>query len=533
MNVPPPSDPTLEAPPGHVSERHVFESPHGDIAFPDAALTAVVLGRAKAMPDAVAMIDGASGARHTFTELDDAIRRLAGGLAALGVGPGDRVALMAPNSPEFAIVFHAVALRGAAVTTVNPTYGAEEIRFQLEDAAAMLLVTVPPFLEAARAAMKGTAVTEVLVIGESDGHRSIADVAGEPLEQEPVDAAETIVALPYSSGTTGLPKGVMLTHRNLVANIAQTNAVLVNEPGEVALAVLPFFHIFGMQVLMNALLADGVTVVTLPRFDMGQVLALIEKHRINHLYCVPPIVLGLAKSPAVDEHELGSLKRVLSGAAPLGAELAAEASARIGCTITQGYGMTEMSPVSHAIGSGPDRPGSSGQAVPGTRCRVVAENGRDVGAGEVGELLVQGPQVMKGYLGNPEASAATLDAEGWLHTGDVVTIDADGYLFVVDRVKELIKVKAFQVAPAELEALLVTHPAVADVAVIGVADEEAGERPKAFVVVKPDASVATEELRDFLAERVASYKRVTDFTLVESIPKSPSGKILRRLLRDA
>jgi len=511
---------------------HVFESPLGDIDVPDAALTGIVLGHATAMPDAVAMIDGASGASHTFQGLAHATHRLAGGLAGLGIGPGDRVALMAPNMPEFAIVFHAVALRGAAVTTVNPTYGPEEIRYQLEDAKATLLITVPAFLDAATAAAKGTAVAEALVIGEAEGFRSIADVAADPVEQVAIDPADTVVALPYSSGTTGLPKGVELTHRNLVANILQTNAVLSNEPGETALAVLPFFHIFGMQVLMNALLAEGVTVITLPRFDMAQVLSLIERHRVSHLYCVPPIVLGLARSPLVDEHDLSSLRRVLCGAAPLGAELADEASRRIGCTVTQGYGMTEMSPVSHAVGADANRPGSSGRAVPGTRCRVVGEDGADVGTGGAGELLVQGPQVMKGYLGNAEATRETLDADGWLHTGDIVTIDEDGYLFVVDRVKELIKVKGFQVAPAELEALIVAHPAVADVAVIGVPDDEAGERPKAFIVRKGDAALDAPSLQAFVAERVAGYKRIGEVAFVDEIPKSASGKILRRLLRD-
>jgi len=529
MNVPTPK----AAPAGDPGDRRIFESPLGDLDLPDTALTPLVLGRCADRPDAIAMVDGATGESHTFAALAEATHRLAGGLAGLGVGPGTVVALMAPNMPAFAIVFHAVALLGGAVTTVNPTYGADEVRYQLDDARATLLITVPAFLPVANEAAAGSGVADVLVIGEADGHRSIADLAGEPQAQVPVDSATTTVALPYSSGTTGLPKGVMLTHRNLVANILQTNGVLRNEPGETALAVLPFFHIFGMQVLMNALLAEGVTVITLPRFDMAQVLSLIEKYRVNHLYCVPPIVLGLAKSPLVDQHDLSSLRRVLCGAAPLGAELANEASARIGCAVTQGYGMTELSPVSHAVGADANRPGSSGRAVAGTRCRIVGEDGRDVDVGAPGELLVQGPQVMKGYLGNPEATAATLDADGWLSTGDVVTIDEDGYLFVVDRVKELIKVKGFQVPPAELEALIVTHAAVADVAVIGVPDDEAGERTKAFVVLKEGEALTADALRDFVAGHVASYKRISDVAFVDAIPKSASGKILRRLLRDA
>lgn len=515
-----------------MNARLEYTSTFADVAIPDVPLTEHVLRKAASMPDAIAMIDGVSGETYSFAALSEAIHRLAGGLASLGVEPGTTVALMAPNMPAFAIVFHAVAVCGAVVTTINPTYGAEEIRYQLDDAEATLLVTTPDFLDQASEAVDGSGVRELLLIGKADGHRSIDDIAAAPLAQVPLDAADALVVLPYSSGTTGLPKGVMLTHRNLVANIEQTNAVLVNEAGQKALAVLPFFHIYGMQALMNSLLADGVTVITLPRFDMVQVLTLVEKHRIDHLYAVPPIILGLARAPIVDAHDLSSLQRVICAAAPLGAELALEASARIGCTVSQAYGMTELSPVSHGTPAGHDKPGSSGLAAPNTECRVIGEDGSDRGIDDVGELLVRGPQVMRGYLGNVKATDETVDADGWLHTGDVVRIDADGHLFVVDRVKELIKVKGFQVAPAELEAVLVTHPAIADVAVIGVPDDEAGERPSAFVVLAAGQQATSVEISAFLAERVAHYKRVDNIVFVDSIPKSASGKILRRLLRD-
>ena len=509
-----------------------FRSPLPSLAIPDVAVSSLVLARADTTPDAVAIVDGTTGSETTFAELRDAVHRLAGGLAAGGLGPGGCLALMAPNCPEFAVVFHAVAVCGAAVTTVNPACTAAELRHQLEDAGATLLVTVPAFLETAREAAAGTRVAEIVTIGEADGHRSLDALAGEPIEQVIVDVAESVVVLPYSSGTTGLPKGVMLTHRNLVANIGQINAVMPVEPGQTGLAVLPFFHIFGMQAAMNAWLAAGVTVVTLPRFDMGEVLGLIERHRVAHFYVVPPIVLGLAKSPAVDEHDLSSMRRIVSGAAPLGAELTAEAAARVGCPIIQAYGMTELSPMSHANPPDGDKPGSSGVAASDTECRVVGPDGADLGVDEVGELLVRGPQVMKGYLNNPEATAACLDADGWLATGDVVRIDADGYVFIVDRAKELIKVKGFQVAPAELEALIVTHPDIADVAVIGVPDEEAGERPKAFVVVKSGRTLDAAAVRAFVEGKVSTYKRLGEVEFLDAIPKSASGKILRRMLRE-
>ena len=302
-------------------------------------------------------------------------------------------------------------------------------------------------------------------------------------------------------------------------------------PGERSLAVLPFFHIYGMTVLMSYILAGGGALVTLPRFDLEAALRLAEAHRMRRLFVVPPVVLALAKHPMVDDFDLSALEIVFSGAAPLGAELEAACARRLGCAVAQGYGMTEMSPVSHFSPAGRARPGSAGTTVPNTACRIVdPETGADLRAGEVGELWVQGPQVMLGYLNNPEATEATL-RDGWLHTGDLGSIDADGGLFIVDRVKELIKVKGFQVPPAELEALLVSHPDVADAAVIGLPDEECGEVPAAFVVRAPGADPLPETLQAFVAGHVASYKRLRKLTFVDAIPKSPSGKILRRVLR--
>ncbi len=513
-----------------MTSRH-FPSPLPAIDIPLVPLTQYVLGKVAEMPDRPAIIDGPSGRTLSFQALSDAIHRLAGGLQASGFKAGDTLALVAPNIPEYAVVFHAVAVCGGTVTTVNPTYGAEEINFQLNDAQASVCVTVPAFIETVSKAIEGSPVQRLLSIGASGEHRTIEALMGEPIAQVPVDVMTQTVALPYSSGTTGMPKGVMLSHHNLVANVMQTNQALIYESGESALAVLPFFHIYGMQVLMNSLLAAGVTVITMPRFDMEQALALIQQYKITQFFAVPPIVLGLAKHPLVDKYDISSLRKVFSGAAPLGAELAAEASARIGCPIAQGYGMTELSPVSHVTVGVDIKPGTNGVTVANTVSRLIDAEGNDVGVDEDGELLVKGPQVMLGYLNNEAATAATIDKDGWLHTGDVARIDADGHMTIVDRVKELIKVKGFQVAPAELEALIVTHPAVADVAVIGVDDAEAGELPKAFVVLKPEQSLTIEALQAFVASHLASYKQVRLVEFVDAIPKSASGKILRRELR--
>ena len=512
----------------------IHSSPLPDVNIPDQSITECVFAAVGDNPDAVAITDGASSS-YTFSELYAAVRSLGGGLSSRGVGPGTTVAILAPNVPEYAIVFHGIALAGGTVTTINPTYGPEEVRHQLVDAGASWLVTIPMFLETARTASEGTGVEQIVVMGEAEGAIPLASLFGPPIDQVPVDYAEHVVVLPYSSGTTGLPKGVMLTHRNLVANIAQMEYTFVPSEGEVALAVLPFFHIYGMQVLMNMLLAFGVRVVTMPRFDMVRALELVQEQRITRFFAVPPMVLGLAKHPAVDDFDLSSIKQVFSGAAPLGADLAAAAAARVGCEVVQGYGMTELSPVSHCTPEGQFRPGTSGVTISNTEIRIVdPESGDDLDVGGRGELLVRGPQVMKGYLNSPEATAETLDADGWLHTGDVAIVDEENHVSIVDRIKELIKYKGFQVPPAELEAVLITHPAVADAAVIGIPDEEAGELPKAFIALAPGAGALTlEDLQTHVAEHLATYKQVRALEVLEAIPKSASGKILRRELRDA
>ncbi|TEX50993.1 MAG: 4-coumarate--CoA ligase family protein [Actinomycetales bacterium mxb001] len=512
----------------------IYRSPLPEIDIPDVPVTEFVLRWAESAPDRVALVDGPSGRSYTYGQLAMLINCLAGGLASRGLGPGDTIAIMAPNLPEYAIAFHGAAVAGVAISTINPTYTAEEVRFQLRDSGAKLLITIAMFVDTAKEAVEGTDVTDIFVIGDApEGTLPVTSLFGEPITQVPVDVDDHVVVLPYSSGTTGLPKGVMLTHRNLVANLCQIEGGLAVEEGEVALAVLPFFHIYGMQVLMNGLLAQGITIVTVPRFDLEQVLGLVQDKKVTRFFAVPPIVLALAKHPLVDNYDLSSLRQVFSGAAPLSAELALEASERINCEVVQGYGMTEMSPVSHLTPPGHFKAGSSGITVPNAECRIVdPETGEDRGVGERGELWVRGPMVMKGYLNNPEATAATIDPDGWLHTGDVAIIDEDGHMTVVDRVKELIKYKGFQVAPAELEALLLTHPAIADAAVIGVPDDEAGEIPKAFIVLKPGQELTAAEVTDFTTQHVATYKVIHEVAFVEAIPKSASGKILRRMLRD-
>ena len=511
----------------------VFTSPLPEIEVPDTLLGPFVLQHADRLANAPALVDGASGRSLTYAEFRGALMALAGGLAERGFGKGDVLALMAPNIPEYAVAFHGAAWVGGSVTTINPTYTAGEVRHQLNDSGARFLVTVSMFLSIARKAVEGTGVEAIFTIDESDAP-NMTELMGVPLTEQVPAGVNDVVALPYSSGTTGLSKGVMLTHRNLIANLVQTAKMLPISEGETVLAFLPFFHIYGMQVLMNGALCQGGQVVTMPRFDLEQFLSLAQEHKVTRIFVAPPIVLALAKHPLVEQYNLSSLKSVFSGAAPLGAELAQEAGARLGCEVVQGYGMTELSPVSHATPEGQFKPGTIGVLAPSTESRIVdPDSGNDMGVGEDGEIWVRGPQVMPGYLNNEAATAGTIDADGWLHTGDMGHIDEDGHFTIVDRLKELIKYKGFQVPPAELEALLVTHPAVADAAVIGIADDEAGELPKAFVTLKEGAEASAEDLQGFVARHVATYKQIRLVEFVPEIPKSASGKILRRMLRDA
>jgi acyl-CoA synthetase (AMP-forming)/AMP-acid ligase II len=511
----------------------VFASPLPDVEIPAVPLTGYVLERAAELGDKPALVDGASGRTITYAGLATAVRAFAGGLVRHGMAPGDVLALMAPNIPEYAVVFHGVAMAGCTITTVNPTYTSYEVNKQLVDSGARLLVTVPMFLEVATEGAKGTAVEGIYVLGEAEGARSITELFGPPLEQQvPVDP-DTVVCLPYSSGTTGLNKGVMLTHRNLIANVAQVAAGGDIRADEKFIAVLPFFHIYGMQVLMNTGLRAGATIITMPRFDLEEFLRFHQEYGITRSFVAPPIVVALAKHPLVDKYDLSALRQIFSGAAPLSAELALEAGERLDCEVVQGYGMTELSPVSHLTPPGMFKPGSVGVTAPNTLSKIVDPvTNSEVGVGETGELCVQGPQMMAGYLNNPAATASTIDPEGWLHTGDIARVDEDGHVYIVDRLKELIKYKGFQVPPAELEALLLTHPAVADAAVVGLPDDEAGEIPVAHVVLKPGATATPEEIQAFVAERVAHYKQVRQVHIEDAIPKSASGKILRRVLRD-
>jgi acyl-CoA synthetase (AMP-forming)/AMP-acid ligase II len=515
----------------------IFRGPFPEVEIPEIPVTTFVLQRAKERGDKPALIDGPSGRTIKYSELADRISRVAASLWKRGFKKGEVFGILSPNLPEYAIAFHAVASLGGINSPVNPLYTEQEIAHQLKDAGARFLVSVPQYLEKATAAAREANIEELFIFDEPGDEVNGATPFSSLLESDgqypevAINPREDLVALPYSSGTTGLAKGVMLTHYNLVANMRQMEGLDYFTEDDTLICVLPLFHIYGLVVVLNMGLSQGSTIVTVPRFELEPFLKLVQDHGVTLAHLVPPIVILLSKSPVVDNYDLSKLQTIFCGAAPLDEHLTRACMQRLTCDVRQGYGMTETSPVTHSSPADPSqvRFGSVGVPAPNTECRIVdLETGETLGHNKEGEVCVRGPQVMKGYLNRPEATAATIDPDGWLHTGDIGYADEDGHFFIVDRAKELIKYKGFQVPPAELEALLLTHPAVADAAVIPRQDDEAGEIPKAFVVIKGEATA--EELMDFVAARVAPHKKIRLLEFIDKIPKSPSGKILRRVL---
>jgi acyl-CoA synthetase (AMP-forming)/AMP-acid ligase II len=520
-----------------VAPERIIRCDYPNVEIPEVALTDLVLANADARGAKPAFIDGGTGRVLTYAQLADAVRRVGAGLAARGFKKGDVLGMYSPNVVEYAVMFHAAASLGGTVTTVNALYTPRELAAQLGDCNATYVFTVPTLLDQVREAIvEVPSVREIFVLGDVDGTTSYASLLthGDQPPGVSIDPKKDLVALPYSSGTTGLAKGVMLSHYNLVADLStlkgRPDLEFAGEE-DTLLAFLPYFHIYGIMTFLSLGLLNGSTIVNMARFDLEQYLGLIQRYRVTYLHLVPPIVLALAKHPIVDSYDLSSARWAVSSAAPLGEPLADAFTARLDARLVQAYGMTEVAGATH-IGSatpGKLKPASGGSLVPNTECVVVDPgSGLAQGRGQQGEIWVRGPSVMLGYLGRPEATAATIDEEGWLHTGDVGYVDEDGDIYIVDRLKEMIKYKGLQVAPAELEAILLSHPAVADAAVIPSQDEEAGEVPKAFVVLKSRATA--EDITTFVAQRVAPHKRIRKLTFIDAIPKAASGKILRRVL---
>ncbi len=504
----------------------------------------VVLQSCRQNSGKTALIDSSCNRRLTYAEYGELVESLAHGFIAAGFATGEVVAIFLPNSWEFAITYHAVTLAGGIPTLLNPAYRDREIRFQLENCGANLLVTDGPLLQgvnlAGLPALRRVFTTRTAYPG-TENFASLLKPRSAAFPYPSASSRETIAALPYSSGTTGLPKGVMLSHYNLVANVYQllgpNGSPLI--PEEVMLCFLPLYHIYGLTVGLTLPLILGATVVLMPRFDVQKLCALLIEESVTFIPMVPPAINALCHAVEAGvfpkNHKVRWIK---SGAAALAPELARRLSDLTGIAVNQGYGMTEASPVTHVGYIAPpemNRPASIGQPLALTDCRILDLNDQEVAPGEPGELVMRGPQFMLGYWKEPQATAAVL-RDGWYFSGDIVRTDADGFYYVLDRRKEMIKYKGFPLAPAEVESVLLEHPAVRDCGVVGRPDPEAGEIPCAFVVVRdgftPSDALA-KQLRDFVAGRLAHHKQPREIRFVDAVPRTPSGKILRRELRNA
>lgn len=520
-----------------------FKSPLPNVDIPNVSLFDFLLGRSGFDDlDRPALVEARSGSATTYRSLIAQVESIAGALAARGLELGDVVGLLAVNSPTFAAVYHGVLRAGGVVTTVNALYTADEIARQLADGRAQFLFADNALLSQAMAAAAAAEIPADRVIALNGGDRllSVADLLAEkaPPPTISLDASVQLAVLPYSSGTTGRPKGVMLTHRNMVANLCQIEASMGITAHDTLIAALPFFHVYGMTTILNAGLHHRARLITMPKFELRSFLTAVASHRCTYAFIAPPIAVSLVKDPMVSEFDLSTLHTIVSGAAPLDRDLAHALQDRLNCRVRQGYGMSEMSPVSHVIPRDRDDIdlGSVGTTVPNVECKLVDPvTGSEIalptrGPSTPGELWCRGPNVMAGYLGDEKATAATLDPDGYLHTGDIATVDPHGVVTIVDRLKELIKYKGYQVPPAELEAILLTHPQIADAAVIAEHTEDGEEVPKAFVVAKPEGTLDATAVMTFVAERVAPHKKVRIVEFIEIIPKSPTGKILRKEL---
>jgi acyl-CoA synthetase (AMP-forming)/AMP-acid ligase II len=531
-----------------------FASPFPEVEIPSTSVYDFLFGGIDdAHLDRIALVDSKSGRQTNYRDLIARIDAFAGALADRGVGVGDVVGLLSPNSSGFAVAFHGILRAGATATTINALFTAKDIAMQLTDSKAKMLVTVKALLPQGKEAAAAVGLSDAdLVVLDGEGHAATGNTNGAELMSKGLHAPQVsfapsshLAVLPYSSGTTGIPKGVMLTHRNLVANVAQIRPLHGMVADDVVVAVLPFFHIYGMTVLLNAALDVRARLVVMPSFDLAEFLGNIDNHKCTIAFIAPPVAVALAKHPMVDDYDLSSLNDIMSGAAPLDADLGHAVAERLGCRVVQSYGMSELSPASHVTPfDGGVRSmemvaplSSVGWTVSNAASKLVyPDTGEEIdipaeGLSEAGELWFKGPNVMAGYLGNEQATREIIDDEGWLHTGDLAQVDPRGCVYIVDRLKELIKYKGYQVPPAELEAVLLTHPSIADAAVIGVKDDVGEEAPKAFVVRQSGAGLTSAEVIDFVAGQVAPYKRVRQVEFIDAIPKSTSGKILRKDLR--
>ncbi|GAB5585501.1 hypothetical protein Unana1_00401 [Umbelopsis nana] len=519
------------------------------VLMPQTGLTRFVFSNINAIPDEQPIfIHAESGDTIRYGQLRGMTLRINAGLRRHGLKKGDTLCIYSANQIDYAVVVHGAIAAGGVVSPANATYTAEELLYQLKESKSKYLVTSPenlkPALEAAKSA--GISKENIFLFGDKaiDGirpytHVIMADHEAPGEEYTFEEAKATTAYLCFSSGTTGSSKGVMTSHLNISSNCIQITQALrqqIDLNTARFIGVLPFYHIYALMFMVHLAPYWGIPVVVMPKFDLIKFCEAIQKYRVTIAHIVPPILVQLAKEPVVDNYDFSSITNFQCGAAPLSAELATAVHQRLNVKCTQLYGMTESSPVSHIQPLDDANNGVVGKLLPGMSTKIIDENGKEVGYGQRGELWMAGPNIMQGYLNMPEATAATIDKDGYLHTGDVAIMDENGVYSIVDRVKELIKYKGVQVAPAELEALLLTSDIVADCAVIGVYNEQqATELPRAYVKVTegtPENEATAKALMAFVEQQVANHKKLRGgIRFINAIPKSAAGKILRKELR--
>ena len=524
-----------------IGQDYVVKGSTPDIEAPNRDIYSFISKRFSKFGPKIAIVNGNTGRQYSYNELDESICKFSSSLQNNGFNSGDVMCVVSPNSPEYPVVFLSVLRCGGVVSTCNPAFTASELAFQFQNSNAKIVATIPQCLPAVQEAAARAKVRKIVVIDTGDPQSSSTSLMSyQSMLREPGSILNSVASnpydvavLPYSSGTTGFPKGVMLTNYSIASNVLQLIhdeiLDLESNPSNCLIGILPFFHIYGMVVVLLSSLYAGTKVVSLPQFEPESFLSTVDRYNVNIAHLVPPLVLFLAKHPLVDKYDLSSLQEILTGAAPLGGEMVTAAVSRIKCRlIRQGYGLTETSPVTHMMprSLGTKYPGSIGECIRSTRTKIVdPDSGESLPANTEGEVWISGPQLMKGYLNNADATQGCLTADGWFKSGDIgeytytaldcrsiivavivsATVlgyyDDQGLFYITDRLKELIKVKGLQVAPAELEAVLLTHPKIADAAVIGVPNERMGEAPRAFVVRK-DEGLTEKEVNEFVAEKV-------------------------------